>query len=389
MILNLSHGITSLFLEITKLVGNHLQEKRQNPFPQIFKKASDNRKRYGTIVFSYRCPQISYECHIFCGLGYLWENHDEGMSDLDVHLAIWRMFMKTTLQALNSLGKECEEISFGSKKIFICRQITDSDTSDLQYYTRTTNLEKLFGDVKSQICELSEILGPRTPEIMGLKLVEYGDFAWWSMSLLSERAERIITVKVYVFSDSILCQGEINNPSTANQAWRKNWMVLEDQFLKQLNGISMVERRNWYGGSFQDSQPWRSWRDSKVFEKHTVWTSRIRRTNPLCVDDSWNRVETRWRKMFSQLYSSLKVCSQILRGYWTRKDVVQNLYWKIKRWMGRNRGINDSSIGYRISSLIFRASSAFERGELEIRNTVRNLLDSATMTETWNCFSAQ
>ena len=41
------------------------------------------------------------------------------------------------------------------------------------------------------------------------------------MSLLSERLEWIITAKVYVFSDSILCQDEIDNPSTADEAWRK------------------------------------------------------------------------------------------------------------------------------------------------------------------------
>ena len=75
--------------------------------------------------------------------------------------------------------------------------------------------------MKSQICELSEVLGPRTPEIIGVKQMEYGDFAWRPISLVSERVERIITARVHVFSDSLLCQGEINNPSTANEAWRE------------------------------------------------------------------------------------------------------------------------------------------------------------------------
>ena len=66
--------------------------------------------------------------------------------------------------------------SFGTKKKYISSQITDSSTIDLPYYTRTKNLEKMFGEVKSQICALSEILGPRTPEIIGLKIMEYGDF---------------------------------------------------------------------------------------------------------------------------------------------------------------------------------------------------------------------
>ena len=33
--------------------------------------------------------------------------------------------------------------------------------------------------------------------------------AWRSISPLSEQAERIITAKVYVFSDSTFCQGEV------------------------------------------------------------------------------------------------------------------------------------------------------------------------------------
>ena len=39
-----------------------------------------------------------------------------------------------------------------------------------------------------------------------------------------------MTAKGYVFSGARLCQGEINNPSTANEAWRNN-------FLKDENGI--------------------------------------------------------------------------------------------------------------------------------------------------------
>ena len=95
--------------------------------------------------------------------------------------------------------------------------------SDLQYYTRTTNLEKLFGEVTSQICELSEILGPRTPENTGVIRMEYGDIARISMSLLSERVERIITAKVCVFSDSILRK-------------KIEWYG-KNNFLEDLNGI--------------------------------------------------------------------------------------------------------------------------------------------------------
>ena len=90
-----------------------------------------------------------YECRISTVWDIFGKYLDEGMSDLNVHLAIWRMFMYTTLQALFLSAKNMTRFHFGSTKIYISRQITDSGMSDLQYYTRTTNLKKLFGDVKS------------------------------------------------------------------------------------------------------------------------------------------------------------------------------------------------------------------------------------------------
>ena len=150
--------------------------------------------------------------------------------------------MYTTLQALISIVKEFDESSFESKKKLISSQTTDSSTTDLQYYARTKNLQKMFGEAKSQICGLSEILGPRTPETIGLKIMEYGDFTWRSTSLLSEKAERIITAKVYVFSYSKLCQSEVTDPSTANDAWKKKIELYgKNNLLKDLNGIDGMQ----------------------------------------------------------------------------------------------------------------------------------------------------
>ena len=44
MILNLSRGITSVLLEQAKLVGNHLQEKQQNPSLQLFRKVINKKE---------------------------------------------------------------------------------------------------------------------------------------------------------------------------------------------------------------------------------------------------------------------------------------------------------------------------------------------------------
>ena len=70
--------------------------------------------------------------------------------DLNVNLAIWGMFTKTTLQAVH-LRKDYDTNLHHAKN-----HIWDS-------------LGQLFGEIKRLICELSEILGPKTPEIVGLK----------------------------------------------------------------------------------------------------------------------------------------------------------------------------------------------------------------------------
>ena len=119
----------------------------------------------------------------------------------------------------------------------------------------------------SQIFELSEILDPRTPEIIGLKIMEYEDFALRSISLLSEKAERIITAKVHVFSDSILCQGEASDQSTANAAWKKEveWYG-KNNFRKDLNGID-GRHTEFVWKISQDPRCWRSWRKFKNSRK--------------------------------------------------------------------------------------------------------------------------
>ena len=79
MILNLSRGVTSLLLELTKLVGDHMQEKQQNPSLQRFRKVNKSRKRQGTIVFNYRYPQINLRMLFFLwsriSLGKTWRIH--------------------------------------------------------------------------------------------------------------------------------------------------------------------------------------------------------------------------------------------------------------------------------------------------------------------------
>ena len=140
------------------------------------------------------------------------------MEDLNVNLAIWRMFMNTTLEAPVHLRKDHETNLHYAKN-----HIWDS-------------LGQLFGEIKRLICELSEILGPKTPVFVGLKIIEFEDTTWRSISLLCERAYQITTAKVYVFSDSVLCMGKMRGDPNAAWMNKMKWYS-QNNHLKELNRI--------------------------------------------------------------------------------------------------------------------------------------------------------
>ena len=81
------------------------------------------------------------------------KHSDDPMEDLNVNLAIWGMFMNTTLQAAVHLGKDHDTDLHNAKN-----HILDS-------------LGQLFDEIKRLICELSEILDAETSEIVGLKII--------------------------------------------------------------------------------------------------------------------------------------------------------------------------------------------------------------------------
>ena len=105
--------------------------------------------------------------------------------------------MNTTLQGAVHLGKDYDTNLHYAKNHF------------------WDSLGKLFGEMKRLICEQSEILGPKRPEIVGLEIFEFEETRWGSTSLLCEGAYQITTATIYVFSDSVLCMGEMRGDPNA------------------------------------------------------------------------------------------------------------------------------------------------------------------------------
>ena len=75
-----------------------------------------------------------------------------------------------------------------------------------------------------QMFDISETLTVRqSDEIYGMNTINCEDSSWKYLSLVSD--EEVISLshtKVYVFSDSVLCLGKMNENPTSKTAWEEN-----------------------------------------------------------------------------------------------------------------------------------------------------------------------
>ena len=71
--------------------------------------------------------------------------------------------------------------------------------------------------------EISEkLLLEQSEEIFGVNTINWEDSSWKYLSLVGD--EEVISLshaKVYVFSDSVLCLGKVNQNPTSNTAWEQ------------------------------------------------------------------------------------------------------------------------------------------------------------------------
>ena len=69
-------------------------------------------------------------------------------------------------------------------------------------------------------------------ETYGVDTINWEDSSWKQLSLVSgEEVISLSLAKVYVFSDSVLCLGKMNQNPTSNSAWER-----------QLEKIELVQR---------------------------------------------------------------------------------------------------------------------------------------------------
>ena len=99
----------------------------------------------------------------------------------------------------------------------------------------TTCTESFLGFFEKLFKETEKLIKNHT-EIIGVSIIDYGDYTWSATRLLCDRIHQISNAKTYDFADSVLCLGGIKeNP---NEAWKEKikW-YFESNHLKDLTRI--------------------------------------------------------------------------------------------------------------------------------------------------------
>ena len=117
--------------------------------------------------------------------------------DGEKHSIIWGMFMSVTMESAVFMGKNYrKQLSFH------------------RVYKRS--------HIKTNVRHIYKKLVSEQDEISGLETIGWENHSWKYLSLIGE--ERIINLqrtKVYVFSDSVMCLGKIQENPQSNNAWEQ------------------------------------------------------------------------------------------------------------------------------------------------------------------------
>ena len=89
---------------------------------------------------------------------------------------------------------------------------------------------------RAQFFRETEKLNSGDTETAGISLINFQDLRWVSTSLLHSRAYRYSTAKVYVFSDSVLCLGKMEENLVESSKKQIQWYS-DNNYFSELNRI--------------------------------------------------------------------------------------------------------------------------------------------------------
>ena len=132
----------------------------------------------------------------------------DASTDSDKHSVIWGMPMSSTLQA----------------SVFMVKNYSDNLHS-------IKNTEDL---TMKQMFDISEkLITGQSDKIYGINTLSWEDSSWKYLSLVGdEEVVSLLHTKVYVFSDSVLCFGKMNENPLPNIAWedRLTWFKSSPEY---------------------------------------------------------------------------------------------------------------------------------------------------------------
>ena len=216
-------------------------------------------------------------------------NPTDDLKDLDVNTTTGSIFMSVTLQAAVHLGWDFS---------LNVRSVKNQSSKSVEQLFRTT--EKL---IKNQV------------EIAWLSTIAWDQPVWKELSLLCDRAVRIINSRTYVFSDSVLCLGGISPEPV--QAWRRhNEMLCGETLSQRMESnrrrtdeiwVEKFPRIHHIGNSIWDSKDW--WHN-------LVWTCAISRKDHLHVHVQWHcmRRTRKQRKLYGEFCQCCSICKKFPPG---------------------------------------------------------------------------
>ena len=155
---------------------------------------------------------------------------EDSMQDIDKRSWIGWMFMSSTLEA----------------SVFMGRNYSDNLHS-IKNTGNNLTLKQMFDISEQLILEQSD-------KIFGVSQISWESSPWKQLSLVNEKEVNSLShAKVYVFSDSVLCLGKVNQNPTSNTVWedKLTWFKSSSQYrtLDTIDGEPMDFEWN----IFQDS----------------------------------------------------------------------------------------------------------------------------------------
>ena len=196
-----------------------------------------------------------------------------------------------------------------------------------------------------QMFDISEKLISEQPdEFYGVKTINWEDSSWKYLSLVDdEQVISLLHTKVYVFSDSVLCLGKMNENPQSNIAWedRLTWFKssLKSRTLDRIDGEPMEFEWNIFPG-FTTLQLCHKvqellWRLSVTPEKFTGRIIFMSMFN----DISWWSKDNKNASQMQRDWSRTMVISLLKIGEGTHthrvpihESILQRSAWEQRRW---------------------------------------------------------